>query len=210
MKSARYQTTKGGPELAAAFANLAKDMRERTLERGMRGLVAPIVVAAKRFARRSRDTGALEASITDKIKVYPGTNTVVGLVGPDRDYYSRGRKVKGRLSRALAKNQRKPANYAHLVEYGHVAAAGGALRHQYNHELVKTGKGNLRRWKKTTIKEVAKGRAVGFVPPKPFIRPAVLTTSAQQSEGFYRGIERGFSAAVRREERAGRHVRSSK
>lgn len=187
MNSATHKFTQGGPELGAAFRALSDDMRERTLAAGVKAMVQPIKVAAKRFARRSRETGALEASITDKVVNYPRNGKCVGLVGPDRAYYSRGKKVKGVLSRALARNQRRPSQYAHLVEFGHVA--------------VHPRKGTSVRKKTATVSKTA------FVQPKPFLRPAVTTTKAQQEQAFFKGIERGFAAAVKREVKSGRHVR---
>jgi hypothetical protein len=36
------------------------------------------------------------------------------------------------------------------------------------------------------------------VPPKPFIRPAVVTTTPQQAAAFYSGIQRGLAAAIQK------------
>jgi len=185
MRSATYRHVTGDDALIKAFRALSDDMREQILREGMKELVKPIEIAAKRFARRSRDTGALEASITSKVANYPRSGKAVGLVGPDRNYYSKGKRVRGRLTALLARNQRKPANYAHLIEYGHVAVAP----------------------KKGTTRRKGTAQDVGFVAPRPFIRPAVATTQAQQAEGFYRGIERGWNKAVEKQVSSGRHVR---
>lgn len=162
--------------LTAALRALPEDMRQRTLAAGVKEAIMPIQVAAKRFAKRSEETGALRESITNKVVNYPQNVKCVGLVGPDWAYYSRGKKVKGALSRLLSINQRRPASYAHLIEYGHVSVA--------------PKKGSSRR----------KGTATttGFVPAKPFIRPAVATTLGQQAEGFFRGVGKSFAAAARK------------
>jgi hypothetical protein len=102
--------------------------------------------------------------------------------------------VRGKLTRAAARNQRKPANYAHLVEYGHVAVA--------------PVKGSSLRVPKKPRAGWTAAKAAGWVPAKPFIRPAVVTTTQQQADGFYRGIERGWNKAVNKEVSSGRHVRS--
>lgn len=185
MNSATQKIVRGTDDLTAALRALSDDMRDRTLAAGVSEAVKPILVAARRYARRSRDTGALEESLTTKVVNYPRTGKAVGLVGPDRAYFARGRKVKGALSRAFTLNQRQPAKYAHLIEYGHVAVA--------------PRKG----------KTVRKGTAtvVGWVPARPFIRPAVVTTAAAQEEAFYRGLERGWTQAVNKEVARGRHVR---
>lgn len=162
--------------LTAALRALPEDMRQRTLASGVKEALVPIEVAAKRFAKRSEETGALRDSITHKVVNYPTSGKCVGLVGPDRNYYSHGKKLKGALSRLLVRDQRRPANYAHLVEYGHV--------------MVAPTKGTSRR----------KGTATttGFVPAKPFIRPAIATTLSLQAEGFFRGVAKSFAAATRK------------
>jgi hypothetical protein len=176
-RSATYRHITGITQLREVLALLPADMAGEILGRATKEAIQPIKVAAKRFAKRSEDTGALRASITDKVKVYPQSGKAVGLVGPDRAYYRRGKKV-GKLGALFWSN--KPANYAHLVEYGHVAVApkrGTSLR-------------------KNTA------RRVGFVPAKPFIRPAVVTTLAEQIAAFTRGIEIGLNESIRKRQRA--------
>lgn len=175
-RSATFRHVTGITQLTEVLHMVPMDMAGEILGRAVAEAIKPIEIAAKRFARRSEETGALRESITHKVKVYPQTGKAVGLVGPDRAYYSRGKKLKGALSVLAAGNRRKPANYAHLVEYGHVAVA--------------PRKGTTRRKRTATD--------VGFVPAKPFIRPAVLTTTAQQLEGFTRGIEIGLNESIRK------------
>lgn len=184
--SATYKHVLGADSLSAALRALPLDMQARTLASAVKEVCIPIEIAAKRFAKRSKRTGALSNSITHKIVVYPKTGKAVGLVGPDRNYYIQGRRLsaKGGKLGALYGADR-PANYAHLVEYGHRIAKGGALTRL-------DGKGKK-----------GKGTVGGFVPAKPFIRPAVITTHSQQAAGFYRGIERGFNAALQKYRRSG-------
>jgi hypothetical protein len=209
-QSATYRHVQGMGDLSAALLALPEDMRNTTLKQGVWRAVQPIKVAAKRFAKRSEDTGALRESITEKVVNYPQSGKCVGLVGPDNDFYWRGSKAKPLA--ALYGNARRPAKYAHLVEYGHLIAKGGSLKPQYNLVLTPTGAFSkngkpLKRWKRGTIKAPAKGTASGFVRAKPFIRPAVITTQAEQSEQFFIGIKMGYERAVAREVRTGRHVR---
>jgi len=211
MKSGNFQYVRGMDALSGVLKALPEAMRNQILRDGVMGAVLPIQVAAKRFAKRSEDTGALRESITNKVVVYPQTGRAVGLVGPDRDYYW-GRS-KSRLGR-LYKGARRPAKYAHLVEYGHLIAVGGSLKAQHHLELVGIGKFSkngkeLKRWKRGIIKTQAKGRAGGFVPAKPFIRPAVMTTMQKQSDAFFRAVERSYTRIVDREVRAGRHSRAA-
>lgn len=190
MAIATAKLVKGTENLTAALRALTQGMRQEVLLEGMRELCKPIEVAAKRFAKRSEDTGALRASITIKTVNYPKNGKAVGLIGPDRAV-RRGKNKAGRLGQIFA-GARRPSKYAHLVEYGHVAVApkkGTSL-------------------KKKTASVATGGKAGGFVPAKPFIRPAVATTKAQQEQGFHRGLERGWNRIVKREVDSGRHVRS--
>lgn len=163
-------------ELTAALRQLSHDVRAQVLESGTKAAIRPILTAAKRFAKRSERTGALRESLTTKVKVYAANGKAVGLVGPDRNYYRRGKRVSKNVASFVGAD--RPANYAHLIEFGHMA--------------VKPRKGTSLR------KKTAELGKKSWVPPKPFIRPAVLTTLAQQSAEFQKGIEKEFMRAVRR------------
>lgn len=189
MKSATYRHVAGMNDLTKVMQALPDDMRTKTLAEGMKALLEPILVSARRYAKRSRDTGALQSSLVKKVVNYKDTGKCVGLVGPDRNYYSKGRKIKGALTMLLAKDRRRPANYAHLVEFGHIA--------------VTPRKGKTLRKKNATV---AKGK--GFVPAKPFLAPAVVTTRAKQSAEFTRGLAKGMKESIGREVKSGRHVSS--
>lgn len=172
--SATYRHVTGVEELTGALRALSEAMRAEILGEGVKGAIKPILVAAKRFAKRSEDTGALRESLTTKVVVYKQNGKAVGLVGPDRHYYKKGKRVKGKLGKLFT--DRRPANYAHLVEYGHHA--------------VKPRKGTTRRRKTAAT--------VSFVPAKPFIRPAVMTTTSEQAAGFAEGIRKHYARTVRR------------
>lgn len=205
-------------DLRAALRGLASPETQATiLESAVKAACQPILVAAKRYAKRSEDTGALRDSLTIKTVKYKtnGKAVAVGMVGPDRQYRAKGRVVKN-LSALFAATKgdiRRPANYAHLVEFGHQIARGGSLRGKFELKLVGIGrftsKGKeLKRWRKGRQIEAAKGTAAGFVPPKPFLRPAVITTRGQQSAAFERAIAAGLDRELRKLNRkAGLRVR---
>lgn len=204
--SATHRHVVGDQQLIDALRGLTADMRERTLESGVRELVKPIKRAAKNYAGRSRETGALQASIDDKVINYPARGKTVGLVGPDKHYYVKGKRVKGTLSKAMHAERRRPSNYAHLVEFGHIAA--NATANAAAKRMVRwTGKEKKRANEAGESLPSAGRRVKSFVPAKPFLRPAVETTQAEQEAGFYRGLERGWNKAVEKETAAGRHVR---
>lgn len=166
----------GSEALTSALRAIPADIRTEILARGTKEAIQPIKIAAKRYAKRSEATGALRESITDKVKSYPENAKAVGLVGPDRQYYARGKRVSAFGALLSGKARRRPANYAHLVENGHVAVA--------------PRKGTSRRKGSATV--------AGWVPARPFIRPAVLTTSAEQSAAFTRGLEKGLAASIKK------------
>lgn len=195
-------------DLRSVLRAISKDLAAEVLEEGVRAACQPILVAAKRYAKRSEATGALRDSLTIKTVAYEGSGKAVGLVGPDRAYRVKGRKVGklGALFGALRGDIRRPANYAHLVEYGHAIAKGGSLRPKYNTTLVGIGqfssKGKeLKRWKRTGISAPAKGTVGGHVPAKPFLRPAVVTTRSQQHAAFEGAVGKGLDRLLAKHSR---------
>ena len=180
-------------DLSAALRGLAsKDTQVKILERAVGAACQPILVAAKRYAKRSEDTGALRDSLTVKTVGYRSSGKAVGLVGPDRAYRVRGKKVGalGALLGIAKGGVRRPANYAHLVEFGHRIAKGGRLSRL-------DGRGSK-----------GTGTDGGWVAAKPFLRPAVITTRVQQAAAFEQAVAAGLDAALRRHnKRAGTPVR---
>lgn len=172
---------------SAVLQGLPREMRAHILGSATRAGIQPIKIAAKRYAKRSERTGALRDSITDKVKVYERRAIAVGLVGPERGYYRKGRKLGKNADRRGADS---PSHYGHLVELGH--------------HVVAPVKGTSIR--KGTAKGPAEGKKK-WVPAKPYLRPAGLTTRGQQSEEFYRGLNRGINAARNRLVKAGAHKR---
>lgn len=205
-------------DLSAALRSIASpEVQAEILERGVKAACEPILVAAKRYAKRSEATGALRDSLTIKTVRYVngGKAVAVGLVGPDRKYRSRGKVVKalGALFAAKRGDIRRPANYAHLVEFGHAIARGGSLRGKYELRLEGIGKFSkngkeLKRWKRGAMVEAPKGAVAGYVPAKPFLRPAMITTRAQQSAAFQAAVAAGLDSQLRKLNRkAGLRVR---
>lgn len=192
---------------AALRAITSPEVQADILEQGVKAACGPILVAAKRFAKRSERTGALRDSLTIKTVKYKnsGKSVAMGLVGPDRKYRVNGRVVGklGALFGAAKGSIRRPANYAHLVEFGHVIAHGGSLRGKHQLVLLHTGryssKGKeFKRWVRGPQVVAPTGRAGGFVPAKPFLRPAMITTRAEQSAAFEKAVASGLDRALRK------------
>lgn len=171
-----YKYVSGATELVTALRTLRAEVQAGIAERGVREALAPVLVAAKRYAKRSERTGALRESLVIKTVAYKNTGKAVGLVGPDKQYYKKGKKTS--LVIAALYGADRPANYAHLIEYGHhvVAPIEGTSRRKNTAMPAKSG--------------------ATWVPAKPFLRPAILTTIPAQQAGFERGLALGFEAAV--------------
>lgn len=183
-------------EMRQLCRDLPPAVESRVMGDAVKVAAAPIVKAAK--LKTPVRTGALRRSITAVVKRYPRAGKVMALIGPDTRYYSKG---KGLDKKADRRGADRPANYAHLVEFGHHIAKGGALRDQ--HEIVSTvitdSKGRIRRVrKKGTVVEKASGTATMFVLPQPFLRPAVMSAGAQAQAELARGVEVGMKREIKR------------
>lgn len=204
----RLVHTTGLDTISGMLNAIPKDLRTEILAQAVAAGAKPIVIAAKRFAKRSQRTGAMREAIGSITRKYPYNATAVEIVGVTKGYY-RGRKKLGKHDDR--RGSESPSHYAHLVEFGHHAVAGGSLRAQYNKELVGIGKfshkGNeLKRWKRTTVRQAAKGRVVGWVAPKPFLRPAMLTTKNEVTRALTEGIAKGIEKTRAKLIKSGAHA----
>lgn len=100
----------GIDDLEAALKAVGKKAAREAALVAVQEAAVPIVVQAKRYARNSRDTGALEESITFRTKPYRRGDRALAVIGP--------------ASKFRGADGRQPAKYAHLVEFGHVAKNG--------------------------------------------------------------------------------------
>lgn len=180
--SGTYKHVKGIDAHSRALRALSADLRGKILGKAVGEAIAPVLVAAKRFAKRSVRTGALRNSLTSKVVVYD-SGVAVGLVGPNKAYYSGGKRI-SKLTAAVRGQADRPANYAHLVEFGHYQVAGNSAG--------KTLKRKGRR--KASLARSGKK----WVPAKPFLRPAVQTTLAAQEAGWRNGIKKGWEQTIRK------------
>lgn len=168
-------------ELNALLSGLPKEVRGGVLSSAVSASSRPLVSAQKQLALRSERTGALRASIRSKVRNYQNTGTAVAIVGPDRSYYSGGKRVKG--GSLIQSDAARPANYAHLVEFGHYTAARSG-------KFGGMTKGTSRRRGKNTSHDAI------FILPKPFVRPSVVLAKSEMASAFDRGTTRGIEKAV--------------
>jgi HK97 gp10 family phage protein len=111
----RFQIT-GQTELAKALQGLPARVRVEVAMEAMSKAVQPVVDAAKALAPVG-ETGALRESIGFAVRQYKKGRITFGVVGARRGF--------GVPDPGSSTGTTEPANYAHLVEYGH-AVAGDA------------------------------------------------------------------------------------
>lgn len=82
--------------LSQALQNLQQFERRvarKVLQKAVRAGAAPFVASVRKLAPRSN--GALRRSLTQKIKTYPQTGTVVAIIGQNKKSAGRPKKIKG-------------------------------------------------------------------------------------------------------------------
>lgn len=176
-------TLSGFKEATALLRSLPAAVESRVLASAIAVAARPIVNAAK--AKAPVRTGALKKSITAVVRRYPRTGTVMAVIGPDTGYYSGGKKLK---KLGNAKGADRPANYAHLVEFGHYSRVSSG-------EFGGFAKGAKRR--KSATGRVAQ-EARSFILPKPFLRPAVMSATPAASAALASGVEKGMEREIKR------------
>lgn len=188
MATVYHKHVEGLGELSAALQGIPRDLRTQVLAVAVKKAAAPVVRAAKQFAQRSRRTGALQKSITSTVRKYKNDGVAVAVIGPDKAYYGDGKRLKKGADRTGAD---KPANYAHLVEFGHLSRAGTGTN-------VATAKGTSRR--KGTFE------AQSFILPQPFMRPALASTAGVVRGELIKGISTGIERTRARLVKKGLHA----
>lgn len=149
-------------EFRKALAELPPALRERGLKDALRRAGRQVVSLARRLAPVASGTlkKSLGLVLRSPRRGRRGDPYVV--LGP-RKGFSREVVRDGRTRKA------NPANYAHLVEFGHHVAVGGTLFNE----------GQGRRQRRSRTGRTGRGTAVQFVLARPFLRPAFSKGRAQ-------------------------------
>lgn len=161
----------GAEQLHSVLNGLPEDVRREVLATTMGKAGAH--VARKMRDKAPRVTGALAKSISYVVRKYGKGERTIAVVGPNRKY--------------VTKDGARPANYAHLVEFGHRVAKGGALD-----RLDGRGKAGT-------------GKLGGFVPAKPFMRPGLMAAQASLPQVMFDGVQKGLDKAIAKRVRQGTH-----
>lgn len=175
----------GLDEIRATLRQLPQETQNKVLTYAVRRAAAPMVKVAKSLA--PVDTGALRSSIGVIVRRGKRGGDPYAIVGPERGrYFRKGKRLKKGADRRGAD---EPANYAHLVEFGHMSAAATGVN-------VATAKGSAIRRSKRSKKTEFTARS--FVLPRPFMRPAVLRTQNEVAAALADGIAVGIDQAIER------------
>lgn len=122
-------------EFAGMLRELPASVESRVMGDAIGIAAKPIMQMAK--AKAPKRTGALSRSIITVVRRYPKAGKVMALVGPDKEYYSGGKRLKKGASRQGAD---RPAKYAHLVEFGHQTKNGFVAAKPFIRPAVAAGK----------------------------------------------------------------------
>ena len=145
---------------ARTVGTLSMSNQMPVLKAGMAAAIRPIRDDAK--SRAPVDEGDLRAAMADKVIGYPDEANVIGLVGVSKGFFGHGKRGKGK---------KRPANYAHLVEFGHRSVHGGGALPNYGSKVkgVWNAKNKGLSIRNKTIK------ATSYVAGRPFLDPAFQT-----------------------------------
>lgn len=179
----------GFDQFRALLGELPASVEARVMGDAVGFAAKPIVAAAK--AKAPMRTGALRRSLTSIVKRYPGQGKVTAIIGPDKDYYSAGLRVKKGKSWQGAD---RPAKYAHLVEFGYFSGVSSD---------------KFGGFKKGTSIRKGTATATAWISPKPFLRPAVAAASAAASANLAEGVRVGMDREIKRIESKTRRLRKS-
>lgn len=190
----------GVSDLSAFVRELKPSAQARIIRKTLEDASAPIVRLAKQKAPKK--SGALRKSIGVVVRAYPAKGTVTGFIGARRGTYAEMKNIRTKRKTATllkpGQNTMKritPANYSHLVEYGHRSVHGGGTLPNFGERVpgVWNAKNKGRSQRKGTIS------ATSFVPPRPFLRPAFeqgrAFAEARIIDGFEKAIEREYARA---------------
>lgn len=110
----------GMDELMRRMRTLDDNLRNKVAAQAVRAAAGPIIRAAKQ--RVPSETGMLGASIGQRVKTYRRSAVSISVIGPRSDVQGKKRKEAGWAGKvrqgSRRAEQRKPAYYAHLAEFG--------------------------------------------------------------------------------------------
>lgn len=180
-----------GDDLAKALKALGPAVFRRVARAANAKAMRPVVQRAKALV--VKESGLLRRSIGVKTKLYPKKLVVATVVGARSN-------VREEVVDPVTKQKRRkiPSKYAHLVEYGHRVARKGTTLLRAG-ETIRAGRRRARLEKRKL------GKSIGFVPAKPFMRPAfdgqVPQMTATLRKEYAAAIEREHAKSIKKLEK---------
>jgi len=155
--------------LKRALKNIPEKVFKRTVGKAANKSMTPVSRKAKKLA--PKDSGDYRKSIGKKKKTYTRNKVVWVGVGPRKG---------------------KPNAYlGHLIEYGHRIVSGGTVARVSGR---RAGRADRARDESRT----GQGRVVGFVPPRPHLRPALRQSKAKVLGIYRKELHLGIETEARR------------
>ena len=177
-KSKGQFTLSGLTNLSAFLKDLNPSSQVEIIKTCVSEAAKPIVAQAKAnlINKGSIRTGALAKSLDAIVRVYPNTGTVAAFIGSVRGTYAVATNLKTKKTGPMKlrgnENTTKPiipANYSHLVEYGHRSVHGGGSLKGGREGPIKGVWNSI-----NEDKSIRKGtlHETSYIAPKPFLMPA--------------------------------------
>jgi len=190
-----------GQFILSGVVDLSRFLRELKPSTQMAIIATSVEAASKPIVSQARSnvsvrSGALKKSIGAIIRKYPRTGSVAAFIGARRGSYAIATSLKTKKTGLIKlhgsedSTQRiTPANYSHLVEFGHRSVHGG---------------GNLSRGREGPIKghwnSVNKNKSIrkgtlhetSYIAPKPFLMPAFESGKAFAEQRIIEGFEKAI------------------
>jgi hypothetical protein len=202
-KSKGQFTLTGLTDLSGFLKSLDPKRQVEIIKKCVDEASAPIVSAAKANldGNGSVRTGALKKSLEAIVRTYPNTGTVAAFIGAVRGTYTVATNLKTKRTGPIKlrgnENTTKPvipANYSHLVEYGHRSVHGGG-------NLTGAREGPIKgHWNSVNKgKSLRKGtiHTTSYIAPKPFLMPAFNAGKAFAENRIKLGLMKAILAQAK-------------
>lgn len=191
----------GVTDLRAFLADLKPSTQAKIIAKTVEEASKPIIRMARDKAPRK--TGALKKALGSITRIYPQKGQIISFIGARRGYYVEAYSIKTKRKIAISakpgqidsSRRVSPANYSHLVEYGHRSVHGGGALPNYGAKVSGV-------WNSVNKgKSIRQGSlsATSFVAPRPFLRPAFEQgkqfAEARIIVGFEKALEREYRRA---------------
>lgn len=176
MPAANFAMT-GLDEMVAKLSRLEPKQQRRALKRAVGKAGNEIVKDARK--RVPADLGLLKLSLGRRDKVYRGSNTAVSVVGARTRF--KGKKAEAIRGAGGRASKARPANYAHLVEFG---TSPHAIR----------GRGGFLAFAGIVTRVVQHPGA----KPRPFLRPAFSAKQQAALSVAAKSLRDDYAKEVRR------------